>query len=146
MILVNSRLSPTENLKLEHIESNYPILMFDVDRNTTRLLLVSLFCLMSALSDSTLRLLTAETPALFVVLLPVYQSLSHIQYVVHVFLLCFTTCSVNIAYIFKNVLLLYAGKGAFAFSALTLLVGWQEGHLACKKLSGGALAWLSVWS
>jgi len=21
-----------------------------------------------------------------------------------------------------------------AFSALTLLVGWQEGHLACKKL------------
>jgi len=33
-----------------------------------------------------------------------------------------------------------------AFSALTLLVGWQEGHLACKKLSGGALAWLSVWT
>jgi len=33
-----------------------------------------------------------------------------------------------------------------AFSALTLLVGWQEGHLACKKLSGGMLVWLSVWS
>jgi len=33
-----------------------------------------------------------------------------------------------------------------AFSALTLLVGWQEGHPACKKLSGGVLAWLSVWS
>jgi len=32
----------------------------------------------------------------------------------------------------------------FAFSALTLLVGWQEGHPACKKLSGGMLAWLSV--
>ena len=33
-----------------------------------------------------------------------------------------------------------------AFSALTLLVGLpQEGHLACKKLSGGMLAWLSVW-
>jgi len=32
-----------------------------------------------------------------------------------------------------------------AFSALTLLVGWQEGHLACKNLSGGVLAWLSVW-
>jgi len=31
-------------------------------------------------------------------------------------------------------------------SALTLLVGWQEGHPACKKLSGGVLAWLSVWS
>jgi len=25
----------------------------------------------------------------------------------------------------------------FAFSALTLLVWWQEGHPACKKLSGG---------
>jgi len=24
-----------------------------------------------------------------------------------------------------------------AFSALMLLVGWQEGHPACKKLSGG---------
>jgi len=34
---------------------------------------------------------------------------------------------------------------AIAFSALTLLVGRQEGHLACKKLSGGVLAWLSVW-
>jgi len=32
-----------------------------------------------------------------------------------------------------------------AFSALTLLVGRQEGHSACKKLSGGVLAWLSVW-
>jgi len=26
---------------------------------------------------------------------------------------------------------------------LTLLVGRQEGHPACKKLSGGVLAWLS---
>jgi len=26
-----------------------------------------------------------------------------------------------------------------AFSALTLLVGRQEGHPACKKLSGGVL-------
>jgi len=33
-----------------------------------------------------------------------------------------------------------------AFSALTLLVGWQEGHPACKKQSGGVLAQLSVWS
>jgi len=33
-----------------------------------------------------------------------------------------------------------------AFSALTLLVGRQEGHPACKQLSGGVLAWLSVWS
>jgi len=29
-----------------------------------------------------------------------------------------------------------------AFSALTLLVGWQEKN----KQSGGVLAWLSVWS
>jgi len=34
----------------------------------------------------------------------------------------------------------------YAFSALMLLVGRQEGHLACKKLSGGVLEWLSVWS
>ena len=33
-----------------------------------------------------------------------------------------------------------------AFSALTLLVGRQEGHPACKNLSGGVLAWISVWS
>jgi len=33
-----------------------------------------------------------------------------------------------------------------AFSALTLLVGRQEGHPACKKLSGEVVAWLSVWS
>jgi len=33
-----------------------------------------------------------------------------------------------------------------ACSALTLLVGRQEGHPACKKLSGGVLEWLSVWS
>jgi len=31
----------------------------------------------------------------------------------------------------------------YAFSALTLLVGRQEGHPACKKLSGGMLVWLS---
>jgi len=35
---------------------------------------------------------------------------------------------------------------AFAFSALTLFVGRQEGHPACKKLSGGVLAWLFLWS
>jgi len=31
----------------------------------------------------------------------------------------------------------------YSFSALTLLVGRQEGHPACKKLSGGMLASLS---
>ena len=38
------------------------------------------------------------------------------------------------------------GSGQLAFSALTLLVGRQEGHPACKKLSGEVLEWLSVWS
>jgi len=38
------------------------------------------------------------------------------------------------------------GLHSLAFSALTLLVGRQEGHPAWKKLSGGVLAWLSVWS
>jgi len=36
--------------------------------------------------------------------------------------------------------------GVATNSALSLLVGQQEGHPACKKLSGGVLAWLSVWS
>jgi len=43
-------------------------------------------------------------------------------------------------------LMLRVGKSWSAFGALTLLVGQQEGHPACKKLSGGVLAWLSVWS
>jgi len=33
----------------------------------------------------------------------------------------------------------------YAFSASTLLVGRQEGHTACEKLSG-MVEWLSVWS
>jgi len=44
------------------------------------------------------------------------------------------------------IILCYAVQYIVAFSALTLLVGQQEGHPACKKLSGGVLAWLSVWS
>jgi len=31
---------------------------------------------------------------------------------------------------------------SITFSALTLLVGRQEGHPACKNLSGVVLAWL----
>jgi len=41
---------------------------------------------------------------------------------------------------------LLSNSPSIAFSALTLLVGRQEEHLASKKLSGGVLAWLSVWS
>jgi len=49
-------------------------------------------------------------------------------------------CSVAIAFFVVLLVLV------LAFSALTLLVGRQEGHPACKKLSGEVLAWLSVWS
>jgi len=34
----------------------------------------------------------------------------------------------------------------YAFSALMLLVGWQERHAACKKLSGEVLVRLSIGS
>jgi len=34
----------------------------------------------------------------------------------------------------------------YAFSALALLLGRQEGHPTCKKLSEQVQAWLSVWS
>jgi len=43
-------------------------------------------------------------------------------------------------------LFIYTFFSATAFSALTLLVERQEGHPACKKLSCGVLAWLSIWS
>ena len=67
----------------------------------------------------------------------------------------------NFYYLMNYILGLHAGRpaaslrlalivrsafSACAFSALTLLVGRQEGHPACKKQSGGVLAWLSVWS
>ena len=52
----------------------------------------------------------------------------------------FTACVIMFTVIFMFVYV-------FAFSALTLLVGRQEGHPACKKhKSGGVLVWLSVWS
>jgi len=35
--------------------------------------------------------------------------------------------------------------GIQGFSALMRMVGRQERHSACKKLSGGMLAWLCVW-
>jgi len=35
----------------------------------------------------------------------------------------------------------FAFSALIAFSALTLLVGRQEGHQACKKQSGGVLVW-----
>jgi len=46
----------------------------------------------------------------------------------------------------QKVLSVYYSVRCCAFSALTLLVGRQEGHPACKEQSGGVLARLSVWS
>jgi len=40
-------------------------------------------------------------------------------------------------------LMFIISEGSFIISALTLLAGRQEGHPACKKHSGGVLAWLS---
>ena len=57
----------------------------------------------------------------------------------------FSSCMCHIAWIASFWILCINGM-SFAFSALTLLVGRQEGHPACKKLSGEVLAWLSVWS
>jgi len=51
---------------------------------------------------------------------------------------CFKFLAVNIIEFLLSV--------RFAFSALTLLVGRQEEHSACKKLSDEVLVWLSVWS
>jgi len=36
-------------------------------------------------------------------------------------------------------------QDGFVSSALTLLAGSQEEHLACKKLRDEMLTWLSVW-
>jgi len=52
----------------------------------------------------------------------------------------------NLTRLFFHWLLRNLPSVLFAFSALTLLVGRQEEHPACKKMSGGVLAWLSVWS
>ena len=38
------------------------------------------------------------------------------------------------------------GRCCCCCQCLTLLVGRQEGHPACKKLSGEVFAWLSVWN
>ena len=58
-------------------------------------------------------------------------------------------CQSFVVKLSKNVFLFCWMPHAFsahAFSALTLLVGRQEEHPACKNLSSEVLAWLSVWS
>ena len=50
----------------------------------------------------------------------------------------------NIYDMTANILMYTHTHTHIAFSALTLLVGRQERHPACKKLSGGVLAWLVI--
>ena len=64
------------------------------------------------------------------------MSLAECHYICEIYALSSQQVQFRIIYCFK----------VHAFSALTLLVGRQEGHPACKKLSGEVLAWLSVWS
>ena len=69
-------------------------------------------------------------------------SLSHTERSVHLFLAKLTKrCSDPCPEFRTNLLYCYSAFGAF-----TLLVGWHEGHPACKNLCGVVLAWLSVWS
>ena len=56
------------------------------------------------------------------------------------------TLSARLASVSRGEIWLAYWRQTMAFSALTLLVGRQEGHPACKKLSGEVLEWLSVWS
>ena len=62
-------------------------------------------------------------------------------------LICWCWCCISrlLAYL-TSVLNSFLTYLLCAFSALTLLVGRQEGHPACKKQSGGVLPWLSAWS
>ena len=55
------------------------------------------------------------------------------------------TCAISTYLWYIKLVHIYC-TSRLAFIALTLLVGQQEGHPACKKLSGGVMAWLSVWS
>ena len=59
---------------------------------------------------------------------------------------CFALSNIWIIFAYLRQVISAVRVFNFAFSALTLLVGRQGGHPACKKLSGGVLAWLSVWS
>jgi len=60
--------------------------------------------------------------------------------------LCCTSTDVSRDPSTDDIVYVYLSTSFKSFSALTLLVGRQEGHPACKNLSGEVLAWLSVWS
>jgi len=72
-----------------------------------------------------------------------YQTSNMISINATLLLVHFLLCLNFMCFYFKSTCM-YCMK--CSSSALTLLVERQEGHPACKKLSGGVLAWLSVWS
>ena len=45
-------------------------------------------------------------------------------------------------FFFQSLSISVASRSVQPFLYDSWLVGWQEGHPACKKLSGGVLAWL----
>ena len=53
---------------------------------------------------------------------------------------------VSVIFVSQDVSVSLSFKYYFSISALKLLVGRQEEHPACKRLSDEVLAWLSVWS
>ena len=60
--------------------------------------------------------------------------------------MCVVVLTVRCRIVFEYIIVVFASREV-AFSALTLLVGWQEGHPACKKQSVVVLVWSSVvWS
>ena len=73
------------------------------------------------------------------------------MYTFTVLLFSNTLLSLAVSFSFSVIHFLIVGSVQYiklttAFSTLMPLVGQQEGHPACKKLSGEVLAWLSVWS
>jgi len=53
----------------------------------------------------------------------------------------FVSCTLHFSLMPREVCIFYLN--CYSFSALMLLVGWQEGQLACKN-GGGMLVWLCV--
>ena len=81
---------------------------------------------------------------LFVFLLPIsirFHCLNHLIGNRMAHSMCLDPCGMRWGSWF-HAILYHVYQTSYAFSALTLLVGRQEGHLACKKLSGEVLAWL----
>jgi len=59
---------------------------------------------------------------------------------------CENSCYAKCRWHFNSSRLLWTTMALNAFSALTSLLGHEEEHPACKKLSDEVLVWLSVWS